>query len=55
MKPEFNWTDPEFVSIVLDKLLAVPVLFFVLAVIVIFWFIIRMQGKIIDRALNDKK
>lgn len=51
-----DWTDPKFIEQVLDKLLTVPVLFFTLVVLFIFWRVIKMQGEIINKALNgDKK
>jgi hypothetical protein len=51
---ELDWTDPKFIEQVLDKLLTVPVLFFTLVVLFIFWRVIRMQGNIINEALNGK-
>jgi len=50
-----NLTDPNFIIALSKELIAVPVLFFVLVVMIIFYLVIRMQGKIINTALNGKK
>ena len=52
---EKMWTDPEFLQQILDKLLAVPVLFYSLTVIVVLYLVIRGLLKIVDKALNGDK
>lgn len=47
-----SYTDPEFIIAISKELLAVPVLFFVLVVMGVFYMIIRMLIKVIDNKLN---
>lgn len=46
---------PEFILQAIEKLTAFPVLFFVLIVMIIFYLVIRMQHKTIDKKLNGDK